>query len=514
MKKGIVYIAGAGPGDPNLISVKALNKLKTSDCILYDRLANYLLLSYCREDAEKIFAGKEPGHHHKSQEEIIELMKIKANEGKTVLRLKGGDSLIFGRGSEEALALKDAGIEYEIIPGISAGMGATAYAGIPLTHRKLVTQCVFLTAHEAPGKEETQINWEYLAKMANTNLVIYMGAAMIEKISNFLIDYGMIPDMPAAVVENGTLPNQRSLVSNIKDIPEKAKQQNFSSPLIFLIGPTVPLRDSIMWRELKPLAGKRIITTRAIDQSESLFTRLLDEYAAPIVFQSIKTSRINPYVDMKSFFNNNQFDWLFFTSENGVRHFFDILKDNKLDTRALGGTKIAAIGSGTALKLNEFNIFPDFVPKKFTSASLLEEMPLSFALKSKKILRVKGDFDRDQLSDGLKQLGAKLTTLNVYKIQKDNPPQDTIDDIIKNGADCCMFTSVSTVNNFFDTMGDFAEKLLNSGKTIPLSIGPVTSQCLKEKGIKNILETDTHTIDGMIEKMKSYFTGEIDFKLD
>lgn len=506
MSKGIVFIAGAGPGDPTLVSVKVLNKLKTCDCILYDRLANYLLLNNCREDAELIFVGKEPSKHHKTQEEIIDLMIIKASEGKSVLRLKGGDSLVFGRGSEEALALRSAGIDYEIIPGISAGIGATAYAGIPLTHRNLVTQCVFLTAHESPDKKDSQIDWKALARMKNTNLVIYMGASKMAEISNILINFGMCEDMPAAIIENGTLPFQRTLISNIKDIPEIARNENYSSPLILLIGPTVPIRDSIMWLEKKPLFGKRIITTRAMEQSNSLFNKLLEEYSSPIAFQTIKTSRIKPYIDLKRFFEDNKFDWIFFTSENGVRHFFDILIDNLLDARVLNSVKIAVIGSGTARKLREYNLIADFVPKKFTSSAMLEEIPSTINLSKKKVLRIKGNFENDPLSEGLRMLGAELKTLDVYKIQKDQPAQSIIDDIKINGADCCMFTSVSTVNNLFEIMGSFASELLNSEKTIALSIGPVTSGALREKGIKNILEADTHSINGMIEKLKMNFS--------
>ncbi len=507
MKKGKVYIAGAGPGDPSLITVKAVNILKKADVVLFDRLANESLLNNCCRDVEMIFVGKKSGSHHHSQEEIISLLIEKAGEGKSVLRLKGGDAFVFGRGSEEALALKNAGIDYEIIPGISAGIAATAYAGIPLTHRNLVTQFVFLTAHEAPDKPHSQINWQLLAQMKHTNIVIYMGAAMLEKISETLIENGMSPDMPAAVIENGTMPKQRVLISNITDLPAKARAENFLSPLIIMTGPTIPLRDTIKWLENKPLAGKRIVTTRAVDQSASLYEKLNEEYAEAIPFQSIKTALINPYFSIEAFLNENKFDWLFFTSENGVKYFFEILLKNNLDARSLAETKIAAIGSGTARKLADFNIIADFIPSKFTSADLVKEFPKAHDITNKSVLRVKGNFKRDPLSAGLKKLGAKVTAVNVYKIIKDSPHAFIIKELTEKGADAVMFTSISTVENFFDTLKADAAALFNEKNALALAIGPVTASALKIKNIKNILESDVHTIDGMIETLKRHFTA-------
>lgn len=249
MEYGKVYIVGAGPGDPELITLKALERLKRADVVVYDRLINDELLSYCKNDCEKIFVGKKSGHHLIEQDRIIEILIAKSKLGYKVVRLKGGNPFIFGRGSEEAAALKKEGIEFEIIPGITSGLSAPIYSGIPVTHRGLITQCVLITAHECPGKPETQVEWEKLARLKNTNLIIYMGASRIERICSELIKHGMNHAMPAAVIENGTLPMQRTITAKLDEIASEFKKNNFRPPVIIMISPTVSLRDEISWFE-------------------------------------------------------------------------------------------------------------------------------------------------------------------------------------------------------------------------------------------------------------------------
>ena len=249
MEFGKVYIIGAGPGDPELITIKALRELKQADVVVYDRLINDDLLSYCKSDCEKIFVGKESGYHPIEQEKIIEILINKSRLGYKVVRLKGGNPFVFGRGSEEAAALKREGIEYEIVPGITAGLAAPIYSGIPVTQRGVVTQCVLITAHESPDKNESQVEWDKLARLKNTNLIIYMGASRIEKICRELIKYGMDPAMPAAVIENGTLPYQRTITARLDHIAEEFKKENFHQPVIIIISPTVSMRDEISWFE-------------------------------------------------------------------------------------------------------------------------------------------------------------------------------------------------------------------------------------------------------------------------
>lgn len=257
-RPGKVYIVGAGPGDSGLITCKGLEKLKEADVVVYDRLINYELLSRCKVRCEKIFVGKESGNHLIEQELITEILLNKSKAGLNVVRLKGGNPFVFGRGSEEAIALKKAGIEYEIIPGVTSGLAAPIYSGIPITHRGLVTQCVFVTAHECPDKPECQVEWEKLAKLKNTCLIIYMGASRIESISRKLINNGMDPAMPAAVIENATLPKQRTLTARLDELAEEFASQNFHAPVIIMISPTVPLREEISWFEDEQLLNEEV----------------------------------------------------------------------------------------------------------------------------------------------------------------------------------------------------------------------------------------------------------------
>jgi uroporphyrin-III C-methyltransferase len=245
IKFGKVYIVGAGPGDPELITIKAINRLKLADVVVYDRLIGNELLSHCKKNCEKIFVGKESGYHPIKQEEINKILVEKSKAGKTVVRLKGGDPFVFGRGSEEACILKQEGIDFEIIPGVTSGIAAPMYSGIPVTQRGVITQCVFLTAHECPEKPSTQVEWEKLAQMKNTSLIMYMGASRIESIAQKLIQYGMDPKTPSAVIENGTLPAQRTITADLENIAEEFKLNNFKAPCIIIVSPSVALRKDI-----------------------------------------------------------------------------------------------------------------------------------------------------------------------------------------------------------------------------------------------------------------------------
>jgi uroporphyrinogen III methyltransferase / synthase len=500
---GKVYLVGAGPGDIGLITVRGFDLLKVADVVLYDSLANDDLLNYCRKETELIFAGKEAGLHHVTQEDTIAILIEKAKQGKNIVRLKGGDPLVFGRGSEEALALKEAGIEFEIIPGVTAAIGATAYAGIPLTHRGIVTQCIFVTAHETPDKQENQVEWEKLAQMKAATIVIYMGAKMLPKIVETLISYGMNKDTKTAVIENGTLPNQKTLFSPLHQLPQKVKEVGFKPPLITIIGPTVDFSNELNWFEKKPLFGKRIVVTRSSEQADKLNKLLRDEGAQVISFPVIRTELIKPDTKLKDLLNEN-FDWLIFSSENGVRWFFELMKLKGLDSRVLGGIKIAVIGTGTAAKLSEFGLIADFVPTQFSSEDMIKELSAKFDLTDKNILRIKGYFKNDPLTDGLRAKGANVETLEVYTLEKEIPDSDSIQDLKKNGADSVLFTSSSTVENFFEILGkDTALQVLNNAKAV--AIGPVTSETLKQMGVTNYLIAEKYNLDGLLDVLKAHF---------
>ncbi len=502
-------MVGAGPGDEGLITVKGLDVLKQADVVLYDKLANQVLISFCRKDAGKIFVGKEAGIHYVSQDETIDVLIKNANEGKTVVRLKGGDPYIFGRGSEEAIALKEAGIEFEVIPGVTAASGASAYAGIPLTHRNMVTQCVFITAHETPDKEDEQVEWEILAKMKNTTLVIYMGVSQIKNVIEKLIGFGMPSGTPAAVIENGTLNSQRSFTTTIKKLESVVWSEKIKPPSIFIIGPTAAFADEIKWFENKPLFGKRVVITRAEDQS-SRMNKLLTEKGADVTsFNTISTSIAKPGRDIKKLISEKHYDWLIFTSENGARYFFELMNDEKLDARILGGIKIASIGSGTHSRLKEFNIISDFIPTEFTSESLVKELSKTENLNGKNIIRIKGDFNYDPLTENLKSNGANVDTYEVYKLFRSNPDNYEIENLKKNGADAFLFTSMSTVNNFFSIIGEEDGLSLLNNAQVVAAIGPVTAGALKEHGIEDFEISSVHTIEGMVNTLVNVFSGSI-----
>jgi uroporphyrinogen III methyltransferase / synthase len=506
MKKSKVFLVGAGPGDPGLITVSGLQALEEADVILYDHLANPGLLG-ANPFAEKIYVGKKSGRHYSEQDEIIELLLKKAQEGNTVVRLKGGDPLIFGRGSEEALALVKAGIDFEIIPGITAANGATAYAGIPLTHRELVTQTVFVTAHESHDKSEAQVEWELLAKMKNASLVIYMGAKTIGKTVKMLMDYGMAPDMPAAVIENGTLPHQRSIAGTISNIADLIAEHGFHPPLITIIGNTITLQKELNMIKQRPLMGRRIIVTRARDQATEIYKMLGKSGASPIPFPVIKTGVANPPVKVREILGEN-YDWIVFTSANGVRYFFELLQKESLDSRALHNLKVAVVGIGTAERLREYGVIADFVPHNFNSEELVKELSDVEDLKNKKFLRIKGYFKKDPLTDNLEAMGAKVTPYDVYELTGDIPEIQHIEDVHENGADGILFTSGTTIDNFYKVMGsDKADELLRTMKTVV--IGPMTATTLKEKNITDFVMAPKASVESMVDALIEAFAEEV-----
>jgi uroporphyrinogen III methyltransferase/synthase len=496
-KMGKVYLVGAGPGDPGLITWRGIELLAAADCVLYDSLANHELLSHCRAGCEKIFVGKKAGKHYVRQEDTIEILIEKAKSGVDVVRLKGGDPLVFGRGSEEAAELLKENIEFEIIPGITAATGATAYAGIPLTHRNMVTQCVMVTAHEAPDKQESQVDWQCLAQMKHTTIVIYMGARKLSDIAKRLMFYGMSPDKPAASIENGTLPYQKIVESTISELPEKVAEAGLQPPMLTVIGPTVGLREQIDWFAERPLAGKSVIVTRARDQAQSLYEKLSWLGAEPVPFPVIRTSLSDPGKDARELMHN-KYDWIVFSSENGVRYFFEYLRNAGLDARAFGKARIAAIGSGTARRLDSLGIIADFVPSSFTSKVLIGELTEKYDIANNKILRVKGYFKNDPLTDGLRENGAEVTTCAVYDLESDSPDEYIIENVAANGADFALFTSMSTVDNFFRAMGEEAAAEVLRGCT-PIAIGPVTATALDRHGISEYETAEKHNIDGLVD---------------
>jgi uroporphyrin-III C-methyltransferase len=452
-----VYIVGAGPGDPGLITVKAMDKLKLADVVVYDRLINNDLLSYCKKDCEKIFVGKESGYHSIEQERISEILIKKSKPGSIVVRLKGGNPFIFGRGSEEAIALKKAGIDFEIIPGITSGLSAPVYSGIPITQRGLITQCVLITAHECPGKPETQVEWEKLAKLKNTSLIIYMGASRIERICSELIKHGMDPAMPVAAIENGTLPNQRTITGRLDEIAVEFKKQNFRAPVIILISPTVSLRYNISWFENKPLFNKRIVIAGDRNQSRNLRDVLYELGGEVLILPVIKT---------QVRFNEEN---LWTSSENPQKTF----QENQAGYRNLNWTN---------LKINGDN----FSHLLWVQANM------------------KQDSSYDILSEELSKYGVAVSANEIFNIVQNEPEIELLDNIKKYGADVFIFNAPLAVDHFFNIFNcETALKLLNNSKTIALS--QPTVKVLAKRNVKNIIIPDCNSVKGNYDFITNLF---------
>ncbi|MCP4633922.1 MAG: uroporphyrinogen-III C-methyltransferase [candidate division Zixibacteria bacterium] len=501
MRDGKVYIIGAGPGNPGLITVRGLECLRKCDIVVYDQLTPLILLTELDPDVELIDVGKEAGKHTLKQEDINQLLVDRAGEGKIVGRFKGGDPFVFGRGGEEALYLKENNIEYEIIPGVTAGIAASAYAGIPVTHRKMVTQTVFVTAHEAEGKESVQMDWEQLAKMQAVSIVGYMGVKTLPDITSKLIEYGMSPTTPAAVIHRGTTPSQRTVTGTLDDIAEIAKKNYIKPPAIFIIGDTVDLKEKIEWCENKPLFGKRIVVTRASDQVSGFINELYELGAHVLPFPTIATeNNIDDNNIKKVISNAANYDWLIFTSENGVRYFMNALINNNCDIRRFNKAQIAVVGEGTSRALSGFYIKPDYIPEHFLTRRLAEELISKFDIKSKKILRVRGEPAPSTVEDMLRDSGAEVNVLIAYNTVVGKPLRRIKDDLIENGADLITFTSSSTVRNFVAILGDDAARKIAENATV-LSIGPMTSQRLKELNLPVEREASIHSIPGMLEEI-------------
>lgn len=508
--KGIVHLVGAGPGDPGLITVHGLDLLRSADAVVYDRLVHPGLLEEIPEQAERHNVGKRASHHTLPQEEINALLVRLGGEGKIVIRLKGGDPFVFGRGGEEALALRRAGIPFEIVPGVTAGVAAAAYAGIPVTHRGTATQCLFVTAHETPDKPTSQVAWDRLAGLENTTLVGYMGVTSLARVAEELLGHGMNPATPAALVERGTTSSQRTVSATLGTLVEKGQEKAIRPPALFIIGETAALGKELRWFGKKPLAGKRLVVTRARDQASALADPLRLLGAEVIHLPVIKTEPIvAPYGQgaetIRSLFGSEPWDWVLFTSENGVRYFLSALAQEQLDSRILGSSRIAVVGSGTAGRLRRSFLEPDFVPSSFTTNSLADELNAAHPLAGKRVLRVGPELEPDPLMEQLAGSGAETGALRVYRITEGRPIPEVVDDLIENGAHGCFFTSGSTVTRFFAALGkERAGQILSAAKAY--AIGPVTRQRLRDEGVKEVIMAEEHSIPGLLRIARDHLS--------
>ncbi|HEU4701971.1 MAG TPA: uroporphyrinogen-III C-methyltransferase [Conexibacter sp.] len=497
--RGVVHLVGAGPGDPGLLTARALELIAAADVILYDRLIPVTALDGARPDAELVYVGKEGRGPQMPQEEIERLLVEHGRAGKRVVRLKGGDPFVFGRGGEEALVLRAAGIAFEVVPGVTSGVAAPAYAGIPVTQRDRASAVALITGHENPDKPESAIDWPALAAFPGT-LVFYMGVKQLPRIAEQLIAGGRPADEPAAVVERGTLPGQRTVVATLATIAERAAQGAIRPPSITVVGPVAALReDGIRWFEERPLYGKTVAVTRAREQASGLAARLRELGAEVVETPVIRVAPLDPPVlaaaDAAAPAGSpvpdpSRYDLVCLTSPNGVRLFFERLADAGLDARALHGARVAAIGPATARALRAHGVLADVLPDRAIAESLVEalgEEPV------RRVLIARAKVARDVLPDALRTRGAEVDVLELYETVAEPLSAEQRDAL--RAADYVTFTSASTVRNLLDALGGDAAAL---DGTRLASIGPITSDALRAAGLAPAFEADPHDVDGLL----------------
>lgn len=497
MTEGKIFLVGAGPGDPGLITVRGRQLIDSADAVVYDALANTRLLPLGARTTgrpELYYVGKRGGAKDSmTQEEINTLLVKLAREGKRVVRLKGGDPFVFGRGSEEAQAMNDASVPFEVVPGITAGIAAPAYAGIPVTHRALATSVTFVTGHEDPAKPTTQTNWTALAKSGGT-IVLYMGVKTLSSIADALIKGGMPGDIPAAAIQWGTHPKQRTVVATLETLAAKAIEQDITAPVITVIGWSVVLRDELNWFERRPLFGKRIVVTRASQQAPALTEKLSELGADVIEMPATQIARLDLASLRVEIGRLSLYDWLIFTSQNAIGIFWEQLLGEGKDARALAGLKVAAVGPATAGALLEHGITVDVIPNRFVAEGLLEMMRGRDDVAGKKVLYVTAEGAGDALQRGLKEIGADVTVIEAYRSIVDGEGAEKLARAIEGGrVDLVTFTSGSAVRGYIDAVGE------DLALRVPAaSIGAQTSEALREAGIEVKVEAKEATLDGLV----------------
>ncbi len=503
---GKVYLIGAGPGDPGLITVKAVACIKEADVVVYDYLASPALLAYADKNAEIIYVGKKGGDHTLTQDKINDLLAQKGEQGHVVARLKGGDPFIFGRGGEEAETLIRRHIPFEVVPGVTSAIAAPAYAGIPLTHRDYTSSVSLITGHEDPLKETSSIQWDCLAKSGST-LVFLMGVKNLPNIVTQLIQNGKSPKTPVALVRWGTTTQQETVSGTLVDIVEKVKQAKLKAPAIIVVGEVVSLREKMNWFETRPLFGKTIVVTRARVQASGLVDRLrrLGAHCVEIPTIRVTAPKDNtPLVEAVS--DLKLYDWIIFTSVNGVKYFFNTLFSKGLDVRALGHHQFACIGPVTRDELKKFGIVSDVLPDTYRAESVVAAFT-DHDLKGKSILLPRAMEARTILPDELRKMGAHVHEVTAYETCQVSDNQEELLALLNDQKiDMITFTSSSTVKNFMALIPQQDHSLL-TGIT-HACIGPITEETAISLGIPPRIVADTYTIDGLVDVIVAYYEKE------
>ena len=564
-----VYLVGAGPGDPGLLTVRAKELLECADVIIYDYLASSAVMHFANPAAQRIFVGKKGFSDHVTQEEINQCLIAVAQQYETaqqdaathpgkgashdktaqqdeisqldkaaqqnqaaqqshviIVRLKGGDPFVFGRGGEEALALVDADIPFEVVPGITAGVAAAAYAGIPVTHRTQASSVTLITGHETPDKEAPTIDWEHLAQGSDT-LCFYMGIRDLPLISQRLIEHGRPADTPVALVRWGTTPKQEVLTATLDSVAQAAEEAGFQAPAIIVVGEVVALRDKLSWFDNRPLSGQSIVVTRSREQASILSSGLSTLGAQVVEFPTIaiKPRSIDAHIRSAlmrlasdAAHVRESYDWVVFTSANGVQCFFAALNELHLDARSLGGVKVAAIGPATAADLHNQGISPDVVPEKFIAESVAQALVESGVGRGTRVLLPRAAVARDALPNRLTQAGAQVEVLPLYDTvipHAEVAAQDLATSLRAGEVSAITFTSSSTVRNFKEMLAAVMpeSELIHLLETVTCaSIGPVTSDTMRDLTIPVSVQADTHTIPGLISALQTALDKEEQLK--
>ncbi|MGN6253381.1 MAG: uroporphyrinogen-III C-methyltransferase [Solirubrobacterales bacterium] len=499
VRAGTVYLVGAGPGDPGLMTARSLELIAAADAVFYDRLIPPGALAAAREDADLVYVGKQPGVPSVPQEEIGERLVEAARTGKSVVRLKGGDPFVFGRGGEEGEALRAAGVEFEVVPGVTAGVAATAYAGIPVTHRDEASAVAFVTGHEDPAKEESALDWEALARFPGT-LVFYMGVKRLAQNAAALIEAGRDPDEPAAAIERGTWPGQRTIAATLGTLAEAVEREAVKAPALIVVGPVVARREELAWLERRPLHGRRVVVTRARAQASGLAATLRDLGAEVVELPAI---RIEPWIESdevrEAVKSLTEYSLVCLTSPNGVRLLFEAMKAAGCDARALAGATVAAIGPGTARALAEHGVIADVVPERFVAEALVEALA-EVKVEERLVLVARAAEARDILPDALRERGAEVDVVALYETVREQPDPEQVE--AAQSADYITFTSSSTVTNLTEALGDLFP---TSARVV--SIGPITSLAARATGLRVDVEAERHDVDGLVAALLADAAG-------
>ncbi|MBF8299234.1 MAG: uroporphyrin-III C-methyltransferase, partial [Dehalococcoidia bacterium] len=496
--RGKAYIVGAGPGDPGLITVKGLEALRQADVVIYDRLLNPYLLAQASQHAEWVYAGKGPHDRVMTQDEIDTMLVQKTAEGKTVVRLKGGDPFIFGRGGEEAQALARHGLDFEIVPGVSSVIAAPAYAGIPLTHRAVSSSFAVITGQEDSSKESPSVSWERLVKAVDT-LVVVMGAESLPQTIAKLLQHGLAADTPVAVVQWGTDPRQCTVTGTLSNILVRVQEAGVGAPSVVVVGDVVRLRDEIRWFDNKPLFGKRVLVTRSREVAGNLSRKLEEVGAQPV---ELPTIDIRPPRDWgpldKALGKLAEYQWAVFTSVNPVEMVWQRLRASGRDARAFAEVRICAIGPATAQALRSHGLEPDSIPERYTSEDLLNELGERGVAKGARVLVPRSDIAAEELVTGLEELGAVVDQVPAYRTAVPDGAQEKARQLLSLGqVDIATFTSSSTVQNLVTLLGESAPTLL---RPITVAcIGQVTARAAQRLGIRVDIVARESTIAGLVE---------------